>query len=409
MMPVVHIRNVVKEYTVFQSQSGALANALFPNLIKNKNKIRVLDNINLEIKKGETVGFIGLNGAGKSTLLKIISGVTKPTLGHVDIQGKFAAILELGMGFHPDFTGRENAYLALKLNGHTDNIDNLINSIYDFAEIGQYFDQPVRLYSSGMSVRLAFSVATVVRPGLLIVDEALSVGDAYFQHKSFDRIKSFREQGSSMILVSHDKAAILELCDTVYLLNQGKVVYGGDPVEALDFYNALLSNDLSDIDIKDIGEGGSQLSSGSKEIEIIDCSIIDEHQTVCDLIETGNEYTLKIMAKCNTNVTDVVCGFMIKNKYGQIIFGTNTFHTDNIIPEIVTGDKIEINFKFKANLGEGSYSISVAFHQYDTHIAKNYNWVDRIYMFKVFNKKYPSFIGTNFINVGVSSKIIYSP
>ena len=407
-MPVVHIRNVVKEYTVFQSQSGALANALFPNLIKNKNKIRVLDNINLEIKKGETVGFIGLNGAGKSTLLKIISGVTKPTAGYVDIKGKFAAILELGMGFHPDFTGRENAYLALKLNGHTDNIDNLINSIYDFAEIGQYFDQPVRLYSSGMSVRLAFSVATVVRPGLLIVDEALSVGDAYFQHKSFDRIKSFREQGSSMILVSHDKAAILELCDTVYLLNQGKVVYGGDPVEALDFYNALLSNDLSDIDIKDIGDGGSQLSSGSKEIEIIDCSIIDEHQTVCDLIETGNEYTLKIMAKCNTNVTDVVCGFMIKNKYGQIIFGTNTFHTDNIIPEIITGDKIEINFKFNANFGEGNYSISVAFHQYDTHISKNYNWIDRIYMFTVLNKKYPNFIGTNFINVDVFSQIISS-
>ena len=408
MMPVVHIRNVVKEYTVFQSQSGALANALFPNLIKNKNKIRVLDNINLEIKKGEAVGFIGLNGAGKSTLLKIISGVTKPTSGHVDINGKFTAILELGMGFHPDFTGRENAYLALKLNGHTDNIDNLINSIYDFAEIGQYFDQPVRLYSSGMSVRLAFSVATVVRPGLLIVDEALSVGDAYFQHKSFDRIKSFREQGSSMILVSHDKAAILELCDTVYLLNQGKVVYGGDPVEALDFYNALLSNDLSDIDIKDIGDGGSQLSSGSKEIEIIDCSIIDEHQTVCDLIETGNEYTLKIMAKCNTNVTDVVCGFMIKNKYGQIIFGTNTFHTDNIIPEIITGDKIEINFKFNANFGEGNYSISVAFHQYDTHISKNYNWIDRIYMFTVLNKKYPNFIGTNFINVDVFSQIISS-
>lgn len=407
-MPVVKITNIVKEYTILHSKSGVLANAFFPNLIKNKNKLRVLDNINLEIKNGETVGFIGLNGAGKSTLLKIITGVTKPTAGEVYIQGKFSAILELGMGFHPDFTGRENAYLALKLNGHTDNIDDLISSIYEFSEIGQYFDQPVRLYSSGMSVRLAFSVATVVRPELLIIDEALSVGDAYFQHKSFDRIKLFREQGSSMILVSHDKAAILELCDTVYLLNQGKVVYGGDPVEALDFYNALLSNDLSDIAIKDVGRSGSQLSSGSKEIEILDCFITDGHQTVCDLIETGQEYTLKVIAKSKTNALGVVCGFMIKNKYGQIIFGTNTFHTNNIIPKIIIGNKIEIDFKFKATLGEGNYSISVAFHQFDTHITKNYNWIDRIFIFKVHNKKYPRFIGTNFINVDVFSQITSS-
>jgi len=407
-MFVVQLKNIVKEYLAFKSQKGALLNALFPYLFKVKNKIKVLDNISLEIKKGETVGFIGLNGAGKSTLLKVISGVTKPTSGKVVINGKFAAILELGMGFHPDFTGRENAHLALKLYGHSENIDQLIKQVFDFAEIGQYFDQPVRLYSSGMSVRLAFSVATVVRPELLIIDEALSVGDAYFQHKSFERIKSYKEQGSSMILVSHDKAAILELCDTVYLINHGKILFGGPAVEALDFYNALLANDLSDINIQKSSLDRSQLNSGSKEIEIISCSILDAMSTSCDILETGIEYTLKILAKCNSRVSDVVCGFMIQNKYGQIIFGTNTYHTSNILKQINVNDNIEISFKFFANLGPGDYSISVAFHQHDAHVSKNYNWIDRICIFKVINKNHPSFIGCNFMNIEVDTNITSS-
>ena len=398
-MSVISLRNITKEYTILGSKSGVLFHALFPNLVKIKNRIRVLDDINFEIQRGETVGFLGFNGAGKSTLLKIIAGVIRPTRGEVLISGNITAILELGMGFHSDFTGRENTELALRLQGHNGQIDSLVQSVAEFAEIGEYFDQPVRLYSSGMSVRLAFSVATVVRPEILIVDEALSVGDAYFQHKSFDRIKNFRREGTSIILVSHDKAAILELCDTAYLLNEGQMLFSGAPSDALDYYNALLSSDATGIDVKSIGARSSQTMSGSKEIEILDCALVNETGIVCDIVETNKKYSLKILAKCNSDVVDVVCGFIIKNKYGQAIFGTNTYHLDKIIDEVTTGSTIELFFEFEANLGEGDYSVSVAFHQLETHLVKNFNWIDRILVFKVINRSEPKFIGTNFMRV----------
>ena len=398
-MSVISLKNITKEYTIVGSKSGVLFHALFPNLVKIKNRIRVLDDINLEIQRGETVGFLGFNGAGKSTLLKIIAGVIRPTRGEVLISGNITAILELGMGFHSDFTGRENTELALRLQGHNGPIDNLVQSVAEFAEIGEYFDQPVRLYSSGMSVRLAFSVATVVRPEILIVDEALSVGDAYFQHKSFDRIKNFRREGTSIILVSHDKAAILELCDTAYLLNKGKMAFSGAPSDALDYYNALLSSEATGIDVKSIDVRLSQTTSGSKEIEILDCALVNETGIACDIVETNKKYSLKILAKCNSDVVDVVCGFIIKNKYGQAIFGTNTYHLDKIIDEITTGSTIELFFEFEANLGEGDYSVSVAFHQLETHLGKNFNWIDRILVFKVINRSEPKFIGTNFMRV----------
>ena len=182
-----------------------------------------LQNISFQIKAGEAVGIVGQNGAGKSTLLKIITGTLKPSTGTVTHHGRIAAILELGMGFHPDLTGRQNAYHAAGLMGYTqDQIDSVINGIEQFAEINEYFDQPVRLYSSGMQVRVAFAVATAFRPDILIVDEALSVGDAYFQHKSFERIKQFRTQGTSLLFVSHDKAAVLALCDRAILLEEGQ-------------------------------------------------------------------------------------------------------------------------------------------------------------------------------------------
>jgi len=389
----------MKEYTIFGSKSGILFHALFPNLVQIKSKIRVLDDISLEIRKGEAVGFLGLNGAGKSTLLKVIAGVIRPTKGIVTVKGNITAILELGMGFHSDFTGRENAELALKLQGHDGDLAHLIKAVSDFAEIGEYFDQPLRLYSSGMSARLAFSVATAIRPEILIVDEALSVGDAYFQHKSFDRIKSFRSAGTSIILVSHDKAAILELCDTAYLLNEGKIFFSGTPSDTLDFYNALLSSDATSIAQKNIKTQLSQTTSGSKEIEILNCLLVNQNGNVCDIVETNKKYSLKILAICNHNVSNVVCGFMIKNKYGQVIFGTNTYHLDKVINDLVSGSQIEISFSFDANLGEGDYSVSLAFHQLDNHLGKNYIWVDRIIVFEIINTTRPKFIGTNFIEV----------
>lgn len=202
----------------------------------------MLQDINFTVNPGEAVGIIGINGAGKSTLLKMITGTSQPTKGNVHISGRVAALLELGMGFHPDFTGRQNVYMAGQLMGlHADDISKLMPKIEAFAEIGDYLDSPVRLYSSGMQMRLAFSVATSIRPDVLIVDEALSVGDDYFQHKSFERIRDFRRQGTTLLIVSHDKQAIQSMCDRAILLNAGRIEMEGEPEAVMDYYNALLA------------------------------------------------------------------------------------------------------------------------------------------------------------------------
>ncbi|MEA5097876.1 MAG: ABC transporter ATP-binding protein [Burkholderiaceae bacterium] len=233
-MAYLRVNSIGKAYKRYPRRSGRIAEWL--GLGKRHELRWVLRDLSFEITAGEAVGIIGVNGAGKSTLLKIITGTTRPTTGTVEASGRISALLELGMGFHPDFTGRQNVTMAAQLHGiANDEIDRKMQEIEEFAEIGDYIDQPVRTYSSGMQVRLAFSVATAIRPDILIVDEALSVGDTYFQHKSFDRIRQFREQGTTLLFVSHDPGAIKTLCDRALLLDAGGIVQDGSPIAVLDY------------------------------------------------------------------------------------------------------------------------------------------------------------------------------
>ncbi|MGZ8341581.1 MAG: ABC transporter ATP-binding protein, partial [Telluria sp.] len=218
-MGAIYVVNLGKAYKQYPTRWSRLGEWMLP-FKGARHKLKwVLQDINFQVAAGEAVGLIGINGAGKSTLLKLITGTSQPTTGSVHMTGRVAALLELGMGFHPDFTGRQNVYMSGQLLGMTvEEIRELMPQIEDFAGIGDYMDQPVRVYSSGMQMRVAFSVATARRPDILIVDEALSVGDAYFQHKSFDRIRQFRKQGTTLLLVSHDKQAIQSVCDRAILL-----------------------------------------------------------------------------------------------------------------------------------------------------------------------------------------------
>ena len=241
-MGTIRVTNLGKAYKQYPTRWSRLAEWLSPGDKSHHALKWVLQDINFNVAPGEAVGIIGINGAGKSTLLKLITGTTQPTTGLVCLQGRVAALLELGMGFHPDFSGRQNVIMAGQLLGlQAAEVQNLMPSIEAFAEIGDYIDQPVRVYSSGMQMRLAFSLATAKRPDVLIVDEALSVGDAYFQHKSFERIRQFRKQGSTLLIVSHDKGAIQSICDRAILLDSGRIIKEGAPEEVMDFYNALIA------------------------------------------------------------------------------------------------------------------------------------------------------------------------
>ena len=363
------------------------------------DKTWVLRDIHFTVNSGEAVGIVGVNGAGKSTLLKIITGTTQPSSGSVHIEGRVAALLELGMGFHPDFTGRQNVFMAGQLLGlHSDEIAACLPAIEAFAEIGDYIDRPVRTYSSGMQMRLAFSVATAVRPAVLIVDEALSVGDAYFQHKSFNKIREFREQGTTLLIVSHDRSAIQSLCDRAILLERGFVIKDGPPEEVMDFYNALIAErENATVEVKRLDDGRVQTTSGTGEARVASIELRNAQGETVEYVNVGEPVRLEVKIRLHADLPELVFGYMIKDRLGQSVFGTNTHHLKVEMAQLKKDELLTLVFSFPANIGLGSYSVSTALHVADTHLATNYEWRDQALMFNVVNVNRDQFVGVNWI------------
>lgn len=302
------------------------------------------------------------------------------------------------MGFHSDFTGRQNVYMSGQLLGlSSEKITELMPQIEEFAEIGDYIDQPVRVYSSGMQVRLAFSVATAIRPDVLIIDEALSVGDAYFQHKSFERIRKFRQEGTTLLLVSHDKQAIQSICDRAILLNKGHIEMEGEPEAVMDYYNALLA-DKQNQSIKQVEHNGkTQTVSGTGEVTISEVHLLDEQGNVTEFASVGHRVSLQVNVEVKDNIPELVVGYMIKDRLGQPIFGTNTHHLKQTLISLKKGEKRSFLFSFDARLGVGSYSVAVALHTSSTHLGKNYEWRDLAVVFNVVNTEQQEFVGVSWL------------
>lgn len=345
----------------------------------------IIRDVSFKVGQGESVGIIGVNGAGKSTLLKLITGTAMPTEGTITTTGRIAALLELGMGFHPEFTGRQNVALAGRMQGlERDEIVALMPDIEAFAEIGHYFDMPVRTYSSGMFVRLAFSVATAVRPEVLIVDEALAVGDAYFQHKSFARIRDFREQGTTLLFVSHDPGAIKSLCDRAILLGDHKMLMDGKPDDVLDFYNSLIARkeegnlQAQAVNAPYAGRSGN----GKARIEEL---TISSNGKAAHMLEVGAPLTLTLKIKANQPIYDLSLGFMFKDRTGYDIFGTNTWLRGEMRDlGVNAGVEQTVVVEIPAfNVGPGSYSLTLALHGGADHIEDNFDWWDKAAVFNV--------------------------
>lgn len=355
----------------------------------------VLRHLSFEIKPGEAIGIVGQNGAGKSTLLKMITGTLQPTEGAIQVNGRIAAILELGMGFNPELSGRENVFHAAGLMGFsTPQIQAAIADIEAFAEIGEYFDQPVRTYSSGMQMRVAFAVATAYRPEILIVDEALSVGDSYFQHKSFNRIREFQEQGTTLMIVSHDRSAIQSLCDRAILLEQGRILRDGNPEEVFDYYNAIIAEkEKSTVEVKRLENGKVQTSSGTGEARVQDIGLYNSKGEKTDHVAVGEAVELRVRVKVFEDIESLVIGYGIKDRLGQVMYGTNTWHTQQVITQPRSNDVIDFVFAFPANMGVGSYSVQTALVDSETHLSGNYEWRDLALVFDVANEKRVQFSG----------------
>ena len=265
-----------------------------------------------------------------------------------------------------------------------DDMRSLMPEIEAFAEIGDYIDQPVRVYSSGMQMRLAFSVATAKRPDILIVDEALSVGDNYFQHKSFDRIRAYNKLGTTLLIVSHDKGAVQGICDRAILLSGGAIAMQGSPETVMDYYNAMIAErDPANVQQVLGHDGNVQTISGTGEARVIKARLCDEDGKPVEVVKVGQALQVQVEVEAFADLPELVFGYQIKDRLGQPVFGTNTFHTKQLIKALHTGQRVRYVLRFPANLGEGSYSISFALHDAENHLAKSYEWRDRAIVFNV--------------------------
>ena len=376
------IQNLGKAYKRYSHKWGRLAEWLGAR--SHHELIWALKDVSFSVESGEAVGIIGVNGAGKSTLLKMITGTTKPTTGSVESNGRISAMLELGMGFHPDFTGRQNVYMAAHIGGlkHQEIADKM-REIEDFAEIGDYIDQPVRVYSSGMQVRLAFSVATAVRPDILIIDEALSVGDRYFSQKSLSRILDFRQKGTSLLFVSHDASAVKMLCDRALLLHKGVMLKIGSADSVIDFYNGLILADLNkhhtvigqssekDDQASPLDHSASkqrswpegfakthpQIDTNAVSVEGFGMYDICGNQIVG--IRSGDEVSFEYVVKAKLDLDEPHFGISIRNSYGVSLFNTNSFAMGRKNDPLRKGQSVKVLFRMRLPLASGYYGICI--------------------------------------------------
>lgn len=339
-----------------------------------------LRDVSIDVKRGETVGIIGTNGSGKSTILKIITGTLNPTAGNVTVNGRISALLELGAGFNMEYTGIENVYLNGTMMGFSRaEIDSRLDDILSFADIGDFVNQPVKTYSSGMFVRLAFAVAINIDPEILIVDEALSVGDVFFQVKCYHKFEEFKKMGKTILFVSHDLGSISKYCDRVVLLNKGQKIAEGRPKKIVDMYKQILVNQEAEHDIKQEGDTAQVMAAsasgdtwksqldlnpnlleyGERFAEIMDFALIDDQGNISNNIVKGTDFSIRMKVRFNRDLQDPIFAFTIKDLQGTEVTGTNTMYENVSSGPVKAGEERIVTFTQNMNLQGRNYLLSL--------------------------------------------------
>lgn len=419
------VKDVTKMYKLFQHNRDRLLDALGLTRHQRYQEHYALRNVSFNISRGETVGIIGINGAGKSTILKIITGVLSPTEGEVEIDGRISALLELGAGFNMEYSGIENIYLNGTMMGYTrEEVDARMEDILKFADIGEFVHQPVKKYSSGMFVRLAFALAINIDPEILVVDEALSVGDVFFQAKCYQKFEDFKQEGKTILFVSHDLSSITKYCDRVILLHKGEMLAEGTPKEMVDLYKKILTGSYKDRMEEErkhgfgneqagIGvsgreqegtDGGSCLddpqsgvqailqsdthgtdwkysfavnplvsSYGSKEAEIVDFSILDESGNLSDTIIKGSRFAIRYRVYFHQDVQDPIFTFTFKTIKGTDVTGTNSMIEKKLVHDVKAGTLMEVTFAQDMTLQGGEYLLSISCTGFENGELKAYH------------------------------------
>lgn len=404
----ISVKNLEKVYRLYDKPVDRLKESLSITHKQYHREHYALSNINFDVKKGETIGIIGTNGSGKSTLLKIITGVLNATKGNVEIKGRVSALLELGAGFNPEFTGIENIYLNGTMMGYTkEEISQRVESIVEFADIGEFVNQPVKTYSSGMFARLAFAVAINIDPDILIVDEALSVGDIFFQNKCFKKFEELQKKDTTILFVSHDMSSIKQMCSRVLWIEKGKQIAFDDKEVVCGMY---LNEQISSMNkenkgmIKDTnGECKLTVSNEkksyprismqnnsilSKDAEIISFFITDQENVITNQLDIGKEYNVHLVMKSNVDISNLILGFNFENNKGISIVGTNTY-ISKVDLNCKQGDIMECIFRFKLpKLMKGEYIFDAAIARGTQEVHTNISWVRGCYKVEINNEGY---------------------
>ncbi len=375
----ISVNDIVKLYKLYDKPSDRFKEALGLTKQKKYREHYALKHVSFQVNKGECVGIIGTNGAGKSTILKIITGVLNPTEGNIQVNGKISALLELGAGFNQEYTGIENIYLNGTMMGYSnEEIEKRIPTILDFADIGDFVHQPVKTYSSGMFIRLAFAVAINIDPEILIVDEALSVGDVFFQAKCYHKFEEFKNAGKTILFVSHDLGSIQKYCDRAVLLNKGEKFAEGTPKDIIDVYKQLLVSHAENRDINDeqpkaeeesIAEDSvvwkntlmlnpNVLDYGEKDAEIIDFAIIDAENRITNNIQKNTMFKIRMKAKFHKDINEPIFAFTIKDLQGTDVTGTNTMYEKINFGTVGAGEIKVVEFEQNMNLQGKNYLLS---------------------------------------------------
>ena len=389
----IQVQNVRKIYKLYDKPIDRLKESLSLTHKSYHRDFFALDDISFDVKKGETVGIIGTNGSGKSTILKIITGVLTPTSGEVRVSGVISALLELGAGFNMDYTGIENVYMNGTMMGFTKKqMEEKLPDILEFADIGDFVYQPVKTYSSGMFVRLAFALAINVEPEILIVDEALSVGDVFFQAKCYRRMEEIRKNGTTILMVTHDMGSVIKYCDRVVLLNKGHYVAEGAPGKMVDLYKKILANQMDSLEeeLTEMNDfsGGTQSEAvvekaqaepshgglmrdkltvnpnrteyGNGKAEIYDLGMFDERGNLTNLLLKGEYFTIRERIRFHDEIQAPIFTYTIKDKKGADLTGTNTMFEGADIKPVKRGDEYEVTFRQKMTLQGGEYLLSMS-------------------------------------------------
>ncbi len=378
-LPAIEIKDLVKVYKLYDRARDRVKDAFGLSKGKAHKLHYALNGVNLCIRKGETVGIIGTNGSGKSTILKIITGVLSPTAGQVRVDGRISALLELGAGFNQEYNGIENVYLNGTMMGFSDReIDEKLPDILEFADIGDYVNQPVKTYSSGMFVRLAFAVAINIEPEILIVDEALSVGDVFFQAKCYHKFEEFKKMGKTIVFVSHDLSVISKYCDRVFLLNKGTLLGEGSPKEMIDAYKRVLvgqyelpGQEGEHTSAQELSPGAGEAVNpdvqeyGTRQAEILDYYLTDERGVRALAILKGSQFTLHMRVRFQAHVPAPIFAFSFKDALGTEITGTNTMIEKSFLESGEPGQVKDITFTQRMSLQGGEYLLSLGVTGYE--------------------------------------------